>query len=492
MNLGKLIVVLYLSLLILDTVTIALQPNILWIMSDDLGWGEVEVFPGGSKNGRIRTPNLNQFAAEGMRFMNAYSGYSLCSPSRASFFSGVHSGFFSKYNVLYKNNNSDDYSGGFNQEILTVTEILKDAGYETALVGKADPLKDPVLSGFDTFFGQIYKSECHNRYPRKITYGPAQMRYNLSLNWKEKSRTLCMENPEDYSYTIDLFQNKALEWLDHYHVRSQMRDIAQEEHHPFFLMMSYTIPHSGGWRDDGAREGEPVPTNGIYKKRNWPDIEKDHASAITYMDNYIGQLISKLRQLGIDENTITIFASDNGPHGEAAHDYTFFNSSGGLKGGKNSIYEGGIRTPTLIRWPGHVPAGKVSDFQWAFWDVFPTLADLAGVDKNKLPHYLSGRSILSTLIEKEKPPPPKYLYFTGNLYFDAEDIVCAYAIRSGRWKGVSKNCFGIPQLTDEMELYDLISDPNETEDISKYFPDEVDNLKNILASENGISCECYS
>ena len=203
------------------------------------------------------------------------------------------------------------------------------------------------------------------------------------------------------------------------------------------------------------------------------------------MDNYIGQLISKLKTLELDNNTITIFASDNGPHYSGGHDYDFFDSSGGLRGAKSSLYEGGIRSPTLIRWPGHVPAGMVSELIWAFWDVFPTLSDLAGVDSNKLPHYLSGRSILPALLG-EAELDEKYLFFTGDASEDS------YAIRSGRWKGMVAECTMTPSLSDKMVLYDLIEDPHEENDVASYFPDKVNFLKNLIASEDGISCKCVS
>ena len=468
-------------------------PNILWIMTDDLGWGEVEVFPGGSKHGRISTPMLNQFAAEGMQFMNAYSGYTVCAPSRTTFFTGRHSGMFPRYNL-----SGTSLDPG---EALTVTEILKDAGYETALFGKSAPLTDPLGSGFDEFVGQVNQVACHNMYPKVIDKGSGQGNYNLSLNWKPRSRSSCMANPEDYSYTTDVFQNKALKWLDEYQDRSIRRQFLQQEINPFFLYLSFTVPHAGGWSDNGEMNGAPVPTDGEYAVNDdWPNVEKDHASVITYVDDFVGQLISKLKELRLDESTVVIFASDNGAHLKAGHDYKFFNSTGGLRGHKRSMYEGGHRSPTLIRWPSHVPAGEVSDLQWAFWDVLPTLAEMAGVPSNKLPQNLSGRSILSTLLGKTQQPS-KYLYFTGDSSWATKtdtDVeltstkkTTAYAIRSGKWKGVVAKCNNYPTLMDEMELYDLDDDPFETQDISSLYPDQVEVLKNIITSEEGISCKCF-
>ena len=253
-------------------------------MADDLGWGELEVFPSSSTHGRIQTPNLNQFAAEGMQFLNAYAGYTVCAPSRTTFFTGRHSGMFPKYNL-----SGTELDPG---EALTVTEILKEEGYETALFGKSAPLNDPLGSGFDTFIGQVDQAKCHNMYPRYIDQGYEQGNYNLSLNWKPKSRELCMANPDDYSYSIDVFQKEAMGWLDEYHDKSR-----HQQTNPFFMYLSLTIPHAGGWTDTDKEQGNPVPTDGEYETHeDWPDVEKDHASVITYMDKYVGELMTKLEE----------------------------------------------------------------------------------------------------------------------------------------------------------------------------------------------------
>ena len=250
-------------------------------------------------------------------------------------------------------------------------------------------------------------------------------------------------------------------------------------------------------------QGNPVPTEGKYAKHNdWPDVEKDHASVITYMDNYVGQFIKKLQKKDLDNNTIVIFASDNGAHNEGGHDFLYFNSTGGLRGHKRSMFEGGHRSPSLARWPGHVPAGTISDEQWAFWDVLPTLADLAGVSRNKLPPNLSGRSILSTLLGKGRSSQ-NYLYFTGaSSWGDTKPVMIsnmahsgnkktAYAILNGKWKGVVASCSGTPTFNDKMQLFDLEVDPFETTNIADSYPEEVDALKGIIASEDGISCKCF-
>ena len=254
------------------------------------------------------------------------------------------------------------------------------------------------------------------------------------------------------------------------------------------MYLSFTIPHAGGWTDTNKEQGNPVPTDGEYEKHeDWPDVEKDHASVITYMDDYVGQLMRKLQEKEMDDNTIVLFASDNGAHLEGGHSYTFFNSTGGLRGHKRSMFEGGHRSPSLVRWPGHVPAGTISEEQWAFWDVLPTLAELAGVPSNKLPPHLNGRSIVPILLGKHSPPQT-YLYFTGasswvetnpkkvKMLAESGMKNTAYAIRSGRWKGVVASCSGTPNLNDEMHLFDLLEDPFETINIANSYPEQVDAL----------------
>lgn len=462
----------------------AQRPSIVWIMADDLGWGEIETFPGGSDHGRISTPNLNQMAKEGMQFRHAYAGYTVCAPSRTTLFTGRHSGMFPKYNLSGTSLNKG--------EAVTLAELLKDeAGYATALFGKSAPLTDPLSQGFDAFVGQIDQAKCHNMYPRSIDTGHAEGNYNLSLNWKRRSRDLCMDTPEAYNYTTDVFQQEAISWLDARNNGGGDR--------PFFLYLSFTVPHAGGWSDLNLEEGAPVPTDLQYANQTeWPNVEKDHASAISYLDRCIGDILAALKRNDLDE-TLVFVASDNGAHLEGGHDVRFFNSTGGLRGHKRSMYEGGHRSPTIVRWPGHAPAGVVSDAQWSFWDVLPTFADLAGISTTKLPKDLSGRSI-ARVLDGETIPDPSYLFFTGSSGWAATTAsrstpaaaTTAYAVRSARWKGVVAKCnAGVPSADDEMELFDLDSDPFETTNVASDHPDEVGALKRLVLAEEGISCNCF-
>lgn len=291
-----------------------------------------------------------------------------------------------------------------------------------------------------------------------------------------------------YLAHADVFLKEAISWID-----AQGNDTNDR---PFFLYLSFTVPHAGGWSDTNLEQGAPVPSDLQYANRTWPNVEKDHAAAVTYMDRCIGDIFETLRRNDLHNDTLVFLASDNGAHLEGGHDVRFFNSTGGLRGHKRSMYEGGHRSPTIVRWPGRTPSGTVSNTQWSFWDVLPTLAELAEIPEKKLPNNLSGRSIVRAL-EGESIPDPPYIYFTGNsgwaTYTDATAVTTsAYAVRSGRWKGVVATCEnGVPSVEDDMELFDLDIDPFETTDVASHHPDEVHALKKLVLDEDGISCICF-
>ena len=267
--------------------SMSLKPNIVWIMADDLGWGEVGLYPANSKHGRLRTPYLDQFGREGVAFRHAYAGYCVCAPSRMSFFTGKHSGRFVAMGL-------DGMSLRPEQNVSTFPEVLQSAGYVTAAFGKTSPLTAPLRQGFQVFLGQVSQGLCHNMYPRHIDQGKGQLNFALFGNFANKSRDLCMENPERYNYTIDVFHDAAMAWLE---------EVSKAPGPPFFLYMSYTIPHAGGWGDypKMPESGQPVPLDMGYTDRTWPSVERDHAATVSYMDLKIGQLMKHLQTLGIDE-----------------------------------------------------------------------------------------------------------------------------------------------------------------------------------------------
>jgi len=303
---------------------------------------------------------------------------------------------------------------------------------------------------------------------------------HLTGNLREKNRELCMTSPGIYNYTVDVFHDSAVSWLDT--VAGGPR--------PFFLYYSFTIPHAGGWGDapEFPQQGNPAPTDLQYADKPWPAVEKDHAAVITYLDSKVGELLSRLRSLGVDSRTIVFFASDNGAHIEGGHRKEFFDSAGGLRGQKRSVFEGGVRSPSMARWPGTIPAGSRSSFAWAFWDVLPTLAELAGAEA---PSGLDGISIVPTLLGKEQQPH-EYLYFT----WDPEQGPRGpgYAVTQGDWKGVVHSCADgealAPSGDDAMELYNLEADPQEASDVASQHPDIAQRLKALVISKD-LRCCCF-
>lgn len=460
------------------------RPNIVWVMSDDLGWGEPGLYPSTSPHGRIDTPNLDKFGKEGVQFMHAYAGYTVCAPSRTTFFTGRHSGQFVKNGL----SGTDIAAGQANAT--TLASVLQKAGYSTGAFGKVAPLDSPVKQGFDVFYGQIDQSDCHNMYPRQIDQAEGRNNVNLTGNWEEKSRELCMAHPEKYNYTIDRFHDAGMDWLED----------AAKGSKPFFLYLSFTIPHAGGWGDHPANpeQGAPVPTDMQYLLPSWPDVERDHAAVISYLDAKVGDLMQHLSSLGVDKNTLVIFASDNGAHVEGGHKKEFFNSTGGLQGNKRSLYEGGYRSPTMARWPDVIKAGRVSTFPWAFWDAMPTFAELAGVSA---PKGLDGISIVPEL-KGEEQPDHEYLFWTwrgqkksGEAYqADGKPPnVHAYSVRIGNFKGVVQRCDEKtlkPSKHDKFEVYDVVNDPFEANDISAKRSDLVAKFKKVVLSKD-LTCQCY-
>ena len=347
-------------------------PNIIWIMADDLGYGDL----GSYGQTQILTPNLDRMASEGMRFTDAYSGAPICAPSRSVLMTGQHAG---RTRVWW------NYSLGLWDEDVTVAELLGASGYATALIGKwglgeEDSPGVPWRQGFDHFFGYLNQSHAHNYYPEFLIRNPGT---RVPLNnivvpapYNDRDLYGVATQREDYSH--DLFISDALDWVE------------SRKNTPFFLYLALTIPHANTAalrrvipaRLAGHREriGMEVPDAGAYQNEDWPGPQKGTAAMITRMDAGVGQIIDKLKELNIDEQTIVFFTSDNGPHSQGGNDSRFFNSNGPLQGEKESLHDGGIRVPMIVRWPGRVSAGTVSNLVWHFADFLPTMAELVGFE----------------------------------------------------------------------------------------------------------------
>lgn len=424
----------------IDIAFAAEKPNIIFILADDLGYGDVGCY--GQK--LVPTPNIDRLAAEGIRFSDFYSGSTVCAPSRCSLMTGLHTG-----HAVIRGNGSTP----LRPEDVTVAEILKQAGYTTGLVGKwglgePDTTGIPNRQGFDYFFGYLNQVHAHNYY---TTY--------LWRN-QEKVPLPDNENGRKTQYTHDLFTQEAIKFIEANKAR------------PFFLYLAYTIPHANNERRSATGNGMEVPDFGPYKNKNWTEPEKGHAAMIDRMDGDVGRIMKQLSTLAIDKNTLMFFTSDNGPHKEGGYKPEFFNCSGPLRGTKRDLYEGGIRVPMVARWPAHIKAGTVSRQPLAFWDVLPTLADLAQV---KAPAKLDGISFLPTLLDKEQKPH-------DYLYWEFHEKGFAHAVRRGNYKAVRKR-FG------KTELYDLKEDLGEKKNIADEHPDVTARMEAIMESAHTPSKE---
>jgi len=424
----------------------ARKPNIIFILADDLGYGDLGCF--GQQT--IQTPNIDKFASEGMQLTEHYAGSTVCAPSRCCLMTGLHTG-----HALIRGNANVP----LRPEDLTVPELLKKAGYTTGIIGKwglgeAESTGVPNKQGFDYWFGYLNQRHAHNYYPEFL--------------WKNEQKVPLKGNqlttPDEggwgvsikkVTYSHDLFAAEALDFVE------------RNKDDRFFLYLTFTIPHAN---NEAGSKGMEVPDFGPYADKDWPEPQKGHAAMITRMDGDVGRLMAKLKELGIDEKTFVMFSSDNGPHKEGGGDPAFFNSSGPLRGYKRDLYEGGIRVPTIARWPGRIKPGSTSGHVCAFWDFLPTACDLAGV---KAPEAIDGVSILPALLgEPRKQKKHDYLYWEFHEQGQKQ------AVRWGDWKGVRLNVAKDPN--GPIELYNLKTDLGETTDLADKYPDVVAKIAQIM------------
>lgn len=430
-------------------------PNIVLILADDLGYGDLGCF-GQSK---IQTPHLDRLAAQGMRFTQAYAGSTVCAPSRCALMTGLHTGHC-------RTRGNGGGAGPLDNVPLApsdvcVAELLDQAGYATALVGKWGLGEEgstgiPGRKGFDFFFGYLNQSHAHNSYPDFLWRGDKKTPLpNVQSPVRNVAETRIV-------YAPDLFLPEAVEFMKAHRAE------------PFFLFYATTAPHANNEKTRATGEGNEVPADAPYSRENWPQAEKNKAAIVTRMDADIGKLLAALDDLGLDENTVVIFSSDNGPHKEGGNDPAFFASAGPFRGFKRSLTEGGIRAPTIVRWPGVIGPGAVSDHAWAFWDFLPTACELAGI---ATPPGLDGISILPTLTGKGRQQTHDFLYW------EFHETGFKQAVRHGRWKALRE----APQTP--LALYDLTTDPAERTDVAHDRPAIVARIENYLKSARTASPE---
>lgn len=422
------------------------RPNIVFILADDLGYGDLGCY--GQR--QVRTPHLDRLASQGLRFAQCYAGSTVCAPSRCALMTGRHTG-----HCTVRGNALVPLRAGE----VTVASLLKNAGYATGLVGKwglGEPGTPgvPTRQGFDSFYGYLNQVHAHNYYPDYL--------------WRDEVRVPIAGNvvrggiaAERVQYAPDLLTREALAFLE------------KHRQGPFFLYFAAISPHANNERGRAEGNGMEVPDDAPYADRPWPQPQKNHAAMITRLDADVGRVLAKLRDLGLEENTIVFFSSDNGPHKEGGADPAFFKSAGPLRGFKRDLTEGGIRVPMIVRWPGVIQPGTVSDQVWAFWDFLPTAADIAGA---KAPPGLDGISVVPVLRGRELPA-------RAVLYWEFHERGFHQAVRAGDWKAIRHRPGG------PLELYDLKSDVGETTDVAALHPDVVKRLDNELRGARTESTE---
>jgi arylsulfatase A-like enzyme len=406
------------------------KPNIIFVLSDDLAQGDLGCY--GQK--LIQTPNLDRMAAEGTRFTQAYCGTSVCAPSRASLITGLHSGHCPiRANGELKGADGKPNEGQMPlpEGTLTVAEVLKSAGYATAVMGKwgmgrFDSPGSPLKKGFDHFFGYNCQRHAHSYFPTYL-YRDDQ-RFELPGNDGKGVGKI---------YAQNLIADDVLDW-----VRSQ-------KDQPFFLYYAITLPH-------GRHEIDDI---GVYASRDWTKQQKAYAAQVSRLDRDVGRLLELLKELRLDDRTVVFVAGDNGssfsPKSEIGR--RFDQASNGLRGFKRDLYEGALRQAAIVRWPGVVPAGRVSDEPWAFWDFLPTAAELAGA-KGPDGFKPDGLSLVSML---KGNAAPQRDYF----YWELHEAASLQAVRFGDWKAVRNG------PSKPIELYLLKNDPGESKNLAKKEPE---------------------
>lgn len=429
------------------------KPNVILIVADDLGYHELGCY--GQE--KIKTPNLDKLAAEGMRFTQFYCGQAVCAPSRCVLMTGKHTG-----HSYIRNNREVKPEGQFPipADTFTIAKMLKQRGYKTAAIGKwglgpPGSSGDPNKQGFDLFYGYNCQRNAHNYYPEYL-YRNAERVY---LPGNDRGLT-------GKHYAPDLMIDEALEFID------------DNKSKPFFLYYPTPVPHlalqapedaiqqyKGLWNDppyDGKTGG--------YLPHETP--RACYAAMISRMDADIGRILSKVEQLGLDENTLILFSSDNGATYLDGPDVKFFESNKPLRAYKGSLYEGGIRVPAIARWKGKIKPGVVTDHIGAFWDILPTIAE---VTHSEAPDDNDGISLAPLLLDRGIQPQHEYLYWEFPAYGGQQ------ALRMGGWKAVRQNLLR-KDGDKSTQLYNLTNDIGETANVASVYPNIVKKMEELMLS----------
>ncbi len=416
------------------------KPNFIIILADDLGYGDVGCY--GQEY--ILTPNIDRMANEGMLFTDGYAGSTVCAPSRYCLMTGYHTG-----HGRIRGNGIVPLA----PEDITIAEVLKSQGYVTGLIGKwglgeAETSGIPLLQGFDEFYGYLNQNHAHNYYPDYLWRGTN----------KEKIEGNIISDIPGVSSSCKQYSHDIL-------TKEAIRFIEKNRNHNFFLYLSLTIPHANNELGNAKGNGMEVPTDEPYSDRPWPQPQKNHAAMITRLDDTVGRILNLLKDFGLDEKTLILFSSDNGPHKEGGADPEFFKSSGPFKGYKRDLYEGGIRVPFIMRWKGKISPGTKCETPCTFWDVLPTFSELAGV---KIPNGIDGISCVPLMFGNDSSS-----FSNRPLYWEFHEHGFRQALRVDNWKLVVK--YG-----STPELYDLSKDKSENNNLAETYPEKCNELITIL------------
>lgn len=421
-----------------SSVPAADRPNIVYIMLDDAGYGDLSCY--GQQ--KFSTPHVDRLATEGMKFTQHYSGSTVCAPTRCCLMTGLHTGH------AYVRGNREVQPEGqaaMPADIVTIPRLLRSAGYVNGAFGKwglgaPGSASDP-MEHFDRFFGYNCQRQAHRYYPDHL--------------WSDRERV----ELDGATWTGRLIMDQALEF------------VRENRGQPFFLFLPVTIPHAAmqapeqdmaPWRQ---KFPQFIDTIGRYAGTETQNPAAAFAAMMTVMDEGVGQLLDLLQELQLDERTIVFFTSDNGPHREGGHLPEFFDSNGPLRGHKRDLYEGGIRVPLIVRWPGQVPPGTVSDHVSAHWDMLATLCELAEVEVS---HETDGISLLPTLLQSGEQRNHEFLYWE---FYEQRG---RRAVRFGDWKAIQQPLSDVSQR-DHVELYRLSRDPGEQNNLADQHPELVEH-----------------
>ena len=421
----------------------ASKPNIVYLLLDDAGYADLSCY--GQK--KFTTPNIDRVAAQGMKFTEHYSGSTVCAPTRCSLMTGLHTGH------TYVRGNREVKPEGqapMPMDIVTIPRLLKKAGYETGAFGKwglgaPGSTSDPA-SHFDTFYGYNCQREAHSYYPTHL--------------WHNQTKV----ELDGETHTADLIMDQALEF------------VKTNQDKPFFLFLPVTIPHAAMHSTDEYRKpfeakfAQFANKVGRYANTETKNPIAAFAGMMTQVDDHVGQLMKLLKDLHLDEKTLVMISSDNGPHREGGHDPVFFDSNGPLRGHKRDLYEGGIRAPLIARWPGKVPENSTSSMISAHWDLLPTVCELAGIQK---PAGGDGISLVNELMG-QSAQQPQHDY----LYWEFYEQGGKRAARFGDWKAVQRNLNN--QKDPPIEIYNLRTDIGEETDVASEHQDQVELARQIF------------